>query len=159
MIDIKVHRGGDFYEKLSGFQRPKNATDLDPGIIHARHLCSRGKHAKLKLCVPNIRSNKLITEVNFRNLFKVGCYYSIRRPIACRYVVTVKNGRAIAQAVSLRLPTVAARVRSQVRSCGTCGGQSGTGARFLEVLRFPPPILIPPTTPHPSSIVRGGTIG
>jgi hypothetical protein len=35
---------------------------------------------------------------------------------------------AIAQAVSLRLPTAAARVRSQVKSCGVCGVQSGTGA-------------------------------
>jgi hypothetical protein len=30
-------------------------------------------------------------------------------------------GRAIAQAVSRRLPTAAARVRVQVRSCGICG--------------------------------------
>jgi hypothetical protein len=55
-----------------------------------------------------------------------------------------------------RLPTAAARVRSQVRSCGICGGQSGTEAGFLLVLRFPLPILIPPTTPHSSSsIIRG----
>jgi hypothetical protein len=46
-------------------------------------------------------------------------------------------GRAIAQAVSRWLPTAAAQVRSQVRSCGICGRQSGTGAGFLRVLRFP----------------------
>jgi hypothetical protein len=46
-------------------------------------------------------------------------------------------GRAIAQTVSRRLPTAAVRVRSQVKSCGICGGQSGTGAGFLRVLRFP----------------------
>jgi hypothetical protein len=69
------------------------------------------------------------------------------------------KGRDIAQAVSRQLPTVAARVRSQVRSRGICGKQSGTGACFLRVLRFPLPILIPPTTPHSSSIIWGCTIG
>jgi hypothetical protein len=46
-------------------------------------------------------------------------------------------GRAIAQAVSRRLPTAAARVRAQVRSCGICGGQSSTRVGFLQVFRFP----------------------
>jgi hypothetical protein len=41
-------------------------------------------------------------------------------------------GRAIAQTVGRRFPTAAARVRSQVRSCGICGGQSGIGAGFLR---------------------------
>jgi hypothetical protein len=62
----------------------------------------------------------------------------------------------IAQVVSRRLPTAASRVRAQVRSCGICVGQSGIDAGFLRVLRFPLPILIPPTAPHPSSfIIRG----
>jgi hypothetical protein len=47
------------------------------------------------------------------------------------------NGRAIAQAVSRRLPTAAARVRAQARSCGICGGQSGTGAGLSEYFGFP----------------------
>jgi hypothetical protein len=61
----------------------------------------------------------------------------------------------MAQAVSRRLPTAAAWVRAQVRLCGICGGQSGTGAGFLRVLRFPLPILIPSTAPHTSPIIRG----
>jgi hypothetical protein len=65
------------------------------------------------------------------------------------------QGRAIAQAVSRRLPTAAVRVRAQVKSCGICGGQSDTGAGFLRVLRFPILILIPPTAPHSSSIIQG----
>jgi hypothetical protein len=71
------------------------------------------------------------------------------------FTLLLGKGRAIAQAVSGRLPTAAARVRSQVRSCGICGGQSGTEAGFLRVLRFPLPILIPPTTAHSSPIIRG----
>jgi hypothetical protein len=39
------------------------------------------------------------------------------------------------------------------------GGQYGTGVGFLRVLQFPLPILIPPTAPHSSSIIRVGTIG
>jgi hypothetical protein len=49
-------------------------------------------------------------------------------------------GRAIAQAVSRWLPTAAALVRSRVWSSGICGGQSGAGAGFLRVLRFPLPL-------------------
>jgi hypothetical protein len=52
-------------------------------------------------------------------------------------------------------PSAVAQVRAQVRSCGICGGQSGTGAGFLRALRFPLLILIPPTAPYSSDIVRG----
>jgi hypothetical protein len=65
----------------------------------------------------------------------------------------VSVGRAIAQAVSRRLPTAAARFRSQVRSRGICAGQIGTGAGFLRVVQFPLSILIPPNAPY-SSIIR-----
>jgi arylamine N-acetyltransferase len=56
-------------------------------------------------------------------------------------------GRAIAQAVSRRLPTAAARTRAQVRSCRI-------GAGFLQVLWFPLPILIPPTA-HTHDLLSG----
>jgi hypothetical protein len=65
-----------------------------------------------------------------------------------------RKGRAIVQVVSHWLPTSAARVRAQVRSCGTCHIRKETGAGFLWVLQFPLPILIPTTAPH-SSIIRG----
>jgi hypothetical protein len=73
------------------------------------------------------------------------------------YLLLVPSrGRAIAQAVSRWLPTAAARVRSQVRSCGISCGRSGTGAGFLRVLPFPLPTFIPPNAPQSSSsIIRG----
>jgi hypothetical protein len=54
----------------------------------------------------------------------------------------------ITQLVSRQLPTVVAQLRSWVRSSGICGGQSGTGANFLQVLQFPLPILILPTASY-----------
>jgi hypothetical protein len=65
----------------------------------------------------------------------------------------VRHGCVIAQVVSLWLPTVVAQVLAQVMSCGVCDGQSGTGAGFFQVLRFPLPILNPLTAPHLSSII------
>jgi hypothetical protein len=76
-------------------------------------------------------------------------------PIHYSQVITT-FGRAITQAVSRRFPNATARVRVQLRSCGICCGQSGTWEGFLRVLRFPLPILFPPTAPHSSlSITRG----
>jgi hypothetical protein len=47
------------------------------------------------------------------------------------------NGCAIAQAVVRRLPTAAARVGAQIRSCGIYSGQSDTGASFSWYFGFP----------------------
>jgi hypothetical protein len=55
------------------------------------------------------------------------------------------KGRAVAQAFSCWLPTAAAWVRVRA-ACGVCGGQSGTEAGFLRVLRFPLPIIPPIST-------------
>jgi hypothetical protein len=73
--------------------------------------------------------------------------------VSCRRNVTRVRGRA--QAVSRRPPIAEARVRALVRSCWICGEQSGTEAGFLQILRFPMSILIPPTAPHASSIIWG----
>jgi hypothetical protein len=62
-------------------------------------------------------------------------------------------GRAVAQAVSRRLPTAKARVRS----CGICGRQSGTGSGFLRVLRFSLQSISPITQRSSSS--GAGTLG
>jgi hypothetical protein len=67
----------------------------------------------------------------------------------------ITSGRALVKAVSRLLHTVAARVRTQVSSCGICGAQSDTGAGFLRVLPFPLLIRIPPIALHPSAFIRG----
>jgi hypothetical protein len=54
--------------------------------------------------------------------------------------------RAIAQAVSHRLPTAVAWFQSRVRSCGICDGQ-----RFTPSILVPLVIFIPPTAPYYSS--------
>jgi hypothetical protein len=80
----------------------------------------------------------------------------VAEPSRRSYIPERKRGRAIAQAVSRWLPTAAARVRSRVWSSGICGGQSGAGAGFLRVLRFPLPVFIPPIAPQsPSPIIWG----
>jgi hypothetical protein len=67
-----------------------------------------------------------------------------------------RSGSAVAQEVSRWLTTAAARVRIGA-ACGICRGQSGIGAGFLRVLRFPLRI-IPPISPSSSS-PGAGTIG
>jgi hypothetical protein len=50
---------------------------------------------------------------------------------------SIVAGGAIAKTISRCLPTAVARVRFRIRSCGIYGGQSGTRAGFLQLLRFP----------------------
>jgi hypothetical protein len=61
-------------------------------------------------------------------------HYRYNRICSLPFVVVQKwVCHAIAQAGSHRLPNAAARVRSQIRSCGISGVQSGTTAGFLRV--------------------------
>ena len=52
-----------------------------------------------------------------------------------------RRGLVIAQAVSRWL-------RARLRPCGILGSESGTGACFLRVLRFPLPMFIPAIAPQ-----------
>jgi hypothetical protein len=89
----------------------------------------------------------------FYTFTKESLLWVISNPAGGR--LRTRRGRVVAQAVIRQLPTAAARVTAQVRSCRICGRQSGTGAGFLRVLRFPLSI-IPPTAPRwSSSIIRG----
>jgi hypothetical protein len=66
------------------------------------------------------------------------------------YFSKYNSGHAVDQEVSRRLSTAVTQVRSQIRLSVICGGQIGTVASFLLVLRFPLP-LTPSTAPRSSS--------
>jgi hypothetical protein len=101
----------------------------------------------------NINLNFRLNGIRCLNFFYVYVEIGWNRLIGR---LSSKDGRAIAQAVNRWLSTAAARVRSLVWSSGICGGQSGVGAGFLRVLRFPLPIFIPPIAPQsPSPIICG----
>jgi hypothetical protein len=77
-----------------------------------------------------------------------------------RYKQIVNIGRDIAQAVSRRLPTTAARVQTRVGMWDFVIDKSSAGAGFLWKLRFPLPIYIPSCSPQLSSLSpEAGTIG
>jgi hypothetical protein len=80
----------------------------------------------------------------FVNFYDSQGYGGGIRPFLHTGGLTLGLARAIAQAVSRWLPTAAVRVRARVWSSGIFGGQSGAGVRFLQVLRYPLPIFIPP---------------
>jgi hypothetical protein len=82
----------------------------------------------------------------FRNEIENYCWF--------RSSQTNSPGLAIAQAISRPGST-------QVKTCGICGRQSGTGEDVLRVRPFHLPILNPSNSPY-SSIIRGwydGSIG
>jgi hypothetical protein len=64
-------------------------------------------------------------------------------PVTCNQPegVYLPTGRAVAQVVSPWPPAAAARVGPWVKSCGICGGQSGTRIGFIRVHRFPLPLI------------------
>jgi hypothetical protein len=65
----------------------------------------------------------------------------------CFGLMTTKSF-VIAEVIGHHLVTMVAWVQSQVRSCGICGGQSGIGMGFLQVLSFRLPVLTQPTAAH-----------
>jgi hypothetical protein len=93
--------------------------------------------------------------------FSAYCLEVVYNP--CPYInsgSTFIIGRAIAQAVSRRLPTAAARVQTWVGTWDFVMDKSGAGAGFIRELRFPLPIYIPSCSPQSSSLSpEAGTIG
>jgi hypothetical protein len=79
--------------------------------------------------------------------------------ITSRHGLCTKHRPRHRLSVSRWLPIAAARVQSRVWSSGICGGQSGAGAGFLRVLRFPLSIIIPPNNSPSSQSPGAGTIG
>jgi hypothetical protein len=77
------------------------------------------------------------------------------------YLVPILKGRVIAlRRLVAGLPPRRPGFEHGVRSCGIYGGQSGAGAGFLRILRFPLPIpfhQLLHNHPHLSS--GAGTIG
>jgi hypothetical protein len=67
----------------------------------------------------------------------------------CRILSFLRQalGRAVAQAVSRRHLTAAARVHAQVNPMGYVVGKVAVGQVFLRVLRFSPFNIIPPWAP------------
>jgi hypothetical protein len=86
-------------------------------------------------------------KINLKMCFRVTRYNTVSRyrHNTTTYIPNFVTWPCRSSAVRRWLPTAAARVRVRA-ACGVCGGQSGTGAGFLRVLRFPLPI-IPPISP------------
>jgi hypothetical protein len=68
-----------------------------------------------------------------------------------------KHGRIVPQTVSSRPPPSEAWVQSPASVCGTCGGQTGSGTRFLpEYLGLTVSNMMP-LVPHGHSTINDAT--
>jgi hypothetical protein len=111
-------------------------------------MSSLGRLQAKNLATVHARHNRAVEERKEQLLRKKGEWaQGTWRSGDQSYLDLVWNSRAIAQAVTRRLPTAEAWSRFQVKSCGICGRESGTGTGFLRVPRFPLPILIVLTAP------------
>jgi hypothetical protein len=55
---------------------------------------------------------------------------------------SAEGQQAVAQAVSCWLHAMVAWIQSQVKVCGICGRQSGTGPGFLQALQLPLSLML-----------------
>jgi hypothetical protein len=110
---------------------------------------SEGDWIRRETCRYRVQRRKQLTvivrrvhvNVNSRYVSANNVTYSVNRSCLSK----LSNRPRRSSAVRHWLPTAAARVRVRA-ACGVSGGQSGSGASFLRVLRFPLPI-IPPISP------------
>jgi hypothetical protein len=82
-------------------------------------------------CPLQFQSFHMNTQMGSTSRYTIPLY--VRYQVTSNFSLKIFNtlrGRAMAQAVSRRLLTAEARVRSRVGSCRICGGQSGTGTGF-----------------------------
>jgi hypothetical protein len=109
--------------------------------VQKHNICTNVPSSETFTSNLHIKANPHGVMVTYKGSFIVLDFYTLFFTTASALITNSKVclGRAIAQAVSRWLPIAAAWVRARVWSSGICGGQSGAGASFLRVLRFPLP--------------------
>jgi hypothetical protein len=111
-----------------------------------------------RVCLFVLFVNPVVTQVHIQPEWYFLFAYAILRSIPNKLggVIALAISAAILFIISVYKSNFRGRlgwlvhVRAQMRSCGTCGGQSRTGAGFLRVFWFPLPMILP-TAPHASS--------